>query len=45
MNKVISPGFMFKRTQWNYGISITPGPYCIPWTKRLSTYSQLPWFK
>lgn len=45
MNKVTSPGFMFKRMQWNYGVSITPGHYCTPQTKGLSTYSQLPWFK
>lgn len=36
---MISPGFRFKRVQWNYGTSITPGHYCIPQTKELSALS------
>lgn len=32
--KVTSPGFTFKRMQWNYGISITPGHYCTPPNQR-----------
>lgn len=40
-NKVISPGFRLKRVQWNYGISITPGHYCIPQSKGLSALSSV----
>lgn len=39
MNKVVSPGFRFKRVQWNYVINITPSHYCIPQTKELSALS------